>query len=243
MIGSALHEGYADADAPWTGIELTKIKSSRSFLNSNVRVLQSMDFLCKVTLFHQQSGTQNWFIHYPNYHCRRLRTNTNNMLLIYQFFSTASILNAIVSMLGTTIVGPMGLTTVEAQKIRSKHMSRRGTEQEIIVEDPYHDLSDRALQKGSKGGKRGEYFRRVSSFPLCSQIELACNDDTATLAEITTISEDGMTLVYTDTQTQRVGFVDISDPANPFGRGTFKVGGEPTSTSRRGKVRRCVYCH
>jgi hypothetical protein len=80
------------------------------------------------------------------------------------------------------------------------------------------------------------YFRRVASFPVCSQLQPnGCNDDTATVAEIVAASQDGNTVVYTDSQYEAVGFVDITDPSNPVGAGVIPVGGEPTSVSTCGK--------
>jgi hypothetical protein len=190
-------------------------------------------------------------------HFRRLDSNTDhcpliivNMLLIRNILSAVAVLNAVVSILAPmTIVGSLGLSTVEAQKIRSRRMSNRGagnTPHEILTSQ---SSTTRALKKatgskgskgskGPKGSKQDAYFQRVSSFPLCSQYELACDDDTETAAEITTVSEDGMTLIYTDPANERIGFVHIPDPANPIGIGTLKVGGEPVSISQRGKVRR-----
>jgi DNA-binding beta-propeller fold protein YncE len=54
------------------------------------------------------------------------------------------------------------------------------------------------------------------------------------VAEIVTASKDGMTLVYTDSETKSVGFVDIVDPSKPSPLGTIGVGGEPTSISTWG---------
>ena len=44
-----------------------------------------------------------------------------------------------------------------------------------------------------------------------------------------TQSEDGMTLVYTDSPLGAVGLVDITDPAAPKPLGNIEVGGEPTT--------------
>lgn len=38
-----------------------------------------------------------------------------------------------------------------------------------------------------------------------------------------------MTLVYTDSPGEQIGFVDITDPANPVADGVIALGGEPTS--------------
>jgi hypothetical protein len=76
----------------------------------------------------------------------------------------------------------------------------------------------------------GMYFNRIASFPVCLQLDEKCNVDTETVSEILYASEDGMMLVYTDAAMGALGFIDITDPANPLPAGTVDVGGEPTST-------------
>jgi DNA-binding beta-propeller fold protein YncE len=51
------------------------------------------------------------------------------------------------------------------------------------------------------------------------------------VAEIITATPDGKTLIYTDSETQEIGFVDITNPANPTELGTLPVAGEPTSVA------------
>lgn len=95
------------------------------------------------------------------------------------------------------------------------------------------------FSKGGKAGKsskskkasKSHAFNRVSTFQACRNIEADCNTNTETVAEIVAASHDGMTLVYTDSQTEKVGFVDIRDPSNPSALGVLAVGGEPTSVS------------
>lgn len=74
-------------------------------------------------------------------------------------------------------------------------------------------------------------FNRVASFPVCQQIDLSCDTDTQTSAEIVAASTDGMTLIYTDSPQNRVGFVDITMPAAPKGLGVLALNGEPTSVA------------
>ncbi len=50
-----------------------------------------------------------------------------------------------------------------------------------------------------------------------------------TVAEIVNATKDGSTLVYTDSATGKVGFVDIRNPKQPVAAGTITLGGEPTS--------------
>ena len=49
------------------------------------------------------------------------------------------------------------------------------------------------------------------------------------VAEIIDASPDGRELIYTDADTESIGFVDIRSPYRPRGTGTVPVGGEPTS--------------
>jgi sugar lactone lactonase YvrE len=72
-------------------------------------------------------------------------------------------------------------------------------------------------------------FNRVASF--ATPANMAAGEDTAreTSAEIISASEDGMTLVYTDSPLGVVGLVDITDPKAPKPLGNIDVGGEPTT--------------
>ncbi len=80
----------------------------------------------------------------------------------------------------------------------------------------------------------GHHFNRIATFLACSQIDTTCNDDTETVAEIVAASSDGMTLIYTDSPGDQVGFVDISQASSPSGLGFVNVGGEPTSVAVKG---------
>jgi hypothetical protein len=54
------------------------------------------------------------------------------------------------------------------------------------------------------------------------------------VAEIVDATVNGKGLIYTDSGTGAVGFVDISAPSNPLPDGALDVGGEPTSVAVRG---------
>jgi len=73
-------------------------------------------------------------------------------------------------------------------------------------------------------------FNRVSVFPVF-QNSVVTNE---TAAEIVAATDDGNTLVYSDSPLEVIGFIDISDPVNPAGLGTLAVGGEPTSVGIAG---------
>lgn len=78
------------------------------------------------------------------------------------------------------------------------------------------------------------YFTRSASFLPCSQFEKNCNDDTETSAEILYTDKAGKTLVYTDSPTESLGVVDITDLKHPKQKKSIKLGGEPTSVTIRG---------
>jgi uncharacterized protein YjiK len=86
--------------------------------------------------------------------------------------------------------------------------------------------------KGSMGKycqKHPGLFRHVGTFDV-----MAGNG--SAVAEIVDATRFGHQLVYTDSDNEAIGFVDISDPANPVGLGTVAVGGEPTSLVIRGPL-------
>ena len=74
-----------------------------------------------------------------------------------------------------------------------------------------------------------EVFNRIATFPVAQNLPADVDAATATSSEIITGSEDGMTLVYSDSPLGAVGFVDITDPKAPKAAGIVKIEGEPTS--------------
>jgi hypothetical protein len=72
-------------------------------------------------------------------------------------------------------------------------------------------------------------FNRIATF--ATPLNMAAGEDTArpSSAEIIAASEDGMTLIYTDSPLGVVGLIDITDPAAPKPLGNIDVGGEPTT--------------
>ncbi|MDR7127043.1 esterase-like activity of phytase family protein [Pseudotabrizicola sp. 4114] len=72
-------------------------------------------------------------------------------------------------------------------------------------------------------------FNRIASF--ATPLNMAEGEDLArtTSAEIISASEDGMTLVYTDSPLGVIGLIDITDPKAPKAMGNIDVGGEPTT--------------
>ncbi len=66
----------------------------------------------------------------------------------------------------------------------------------------------------------GGLFRRV-----------ATQDVAGAVAEITAATPDGRTLVYTNSADDKLGFVNISNPAAPVELAGLDAGGEPTSVA------------
>ncbi len=85
-----------------------------------------------------------------------------------------------------------------------------------------------ALANG-QGASQGP-FQRIASFPVFQNTDV----DDETVAEIVAASEDGMLLIYTDSETENLGFIDIANPANPTPAGALALGGEPTSVAVHG---------
>lgn len=75
----------------------------------------------------------------------------------------------------------------------------------------------------------GRYFERLATWPAFLNLPEGTDPASETAVEIVTATPDGLTLVYTDSPGERVGFVDITDPAAPAGTGVVALGGEPTS--------------
>ena len=72
-------------------------------------------------------------------------------------------------------------------------------------------------------------FNRIASF--ATPLNMAAGEDTGrpSSAEIISASEDGNTLVYTDSPLGAIGLIDITDPAAPKPLGNIDMGGEPTT--------------
>ncbi|PRY80470.1 phytase-like protein with esterase activity [Yoonia maritima] len=85
------------------------------------------------------------------------------------------------------------------------------------------------------GMAHADAFNRISSFPTHLNIGEG-DQNVETSAEIIAATDDGMTLVYTDSPLGVIGRIDITDPANPAPLGNVNVGGEPTSVGIVGKI-------
>jgi hypothetical protein len=83
------------------------------------------------------------------------------------------------------------------------------------------------LADDDRGNDEPRLFQRIAVFPVFLNTDI--NDQT--VAEIVDASKDGKTLVYTDSQTEKLGFVDIKNPSDPQPAGVVALGGEPTSVA------------
>ena len=81
-----------------------------------------------------------------------------------------------------------------------------------------------------------ENFRRIATFPIHENLDLENGDQSEdeTVAEIVTASEDGQILIYTDSEKERLGFINISAPSTPVADGFIELDGEPTSVTVTG---------
>jgi hypothetical protein len=76
-------------------------------------------------------------------------------------------------------------------------------------------------------------FNRIASFMVAENTP----DAEETSAEIISVTEDGMTLVYSDSPGGVIGFIDITDPANPVAAGVIAMPeGEPTAVAVHGMI-------
>lgn len=77
-------------------------------------------------------------------------------------------------------------------------------------------------------------FNRIASFPVALNLPSDKDEKTVTSAEIITASEDGNTLIYSDSPLGGIGFIDIKDAKAPKPLGALMMDGEPTSVITSG---------
>ncbi|MHC1547632.1 esterase-like activity of phytase family protein [Phyllobacterium sp. K27] len=77
-------------------------------------------------------------------------------------------------------------------------------------------------------------FNRIASFPVVSNLPKDADSSKVTSSEIITASEDGKTLIYSDSPNGAIGFIDITDATKPQALGQLKLDGEPTSVAVAG---------
>ncbi|MFD7897220.1 esterase-like activity of phytase family protein [Streptomyces sp. NPDC059743] len=95
--------------------------------------------------------------------------------------------------------------------------------------------------RGHHEPRRPVAFDRTATYPVFQNRPAGEDAASPTVAEISAVSEDGRTLVYTDAAARRIGFLDISKPDAPRGLGTLSLTelgnaeDEPTSVAVVGK--------
>ncbi|MGD8650214.1 MAG: hypothetical protein PVJ77_27020, partial [Desulfobacterales bacterium] len=82
------------------------------------------------------------------------------------------------------------------------------------------------LAKGKSHYRPGS-FQRIATFPVFLNTDV----EEETVAEIVAATKDGKLLVYTDSETENIGFINIRNPYEPMPDGVVKVDGEPTSVA------------
>ncbi|NVK47063.1 MAG: esterase-like activity of phytase family protein [Rhodobacteraceae bacterium] len=95
-------------------------------------------------------------------------------------------------------------------------------------------LAASALALCATGASAEMTFNRIASFATPDNMAEGEDHARETSAEIIAASEDGMTLIYTDSPLGVVGLIDITDPKAPKALGNIKMPGEPTSVAVRG---------
>ena len=73
-------------------------------------------------------------------------------------------------------------------------------------------------------------FNRIGTFNVVDNLPTGADPAKSTAAEIITFTEDGNTLIYSDSPGQRIGFIDIADPSAPKPAGVVALEGEPTTS-------------
>jgi len=79
-----------------------------------------------------------------------------------------------------------------------------------------------------------QMFNRIASFAVADNLPADIEKTTPTSSEIIAVSEDGNTLVYSDSPLGAVGFIDIADAKAPKAGDIVKIDGEPTSVAIAG---------
>ncbi|MDY6996663.1 MAG: esterase-like activity of phytase family protein [Actinomycetota bacterium] len=69
----------------------------------------------------------------------------------------------------------------------------------------------------------GQRYHRTATYPVYLNRPEGDPIEDETVAEISTVTPDGNTVIYTDAAGKRIGFVDITDPAEPAGLGTLSL--------------------
>ncbi|GAB2445008.1 esterase-like activity of phytase family protein [Nocardioides hungaricus] len=93
----------------------------------------------------------------------------------------------------------------------------------LLALSPWTASADSADAATTGRAAAGDQFSRVATYPVYLNVPAGVDPADETVAEISSVSDDGKTLVYTDAAGKRAGFLDISDPENPVGRGSVDL--------------------
>ncbi|GLI27604.1 hypothetical protein ARHIZOSPH14_18460 [Agromyces rhizosphaerae] len=100
-----------------------------------------------------------------------------------------------------------------------------------------------AQPNGPKYGTPATAFHRTATYPVYLNVPAGVDPADETVAEISAISPDGDTVIYTDAEGERIGFLDVTDPSNPVGAGTLALDeitdapvASPTSVAAYGEL-------
>lgn len=97
-----------------------------------------------------------------------------------------------------------------------------------------------AATSPSSAAEPDRAFTRTATYPVYKNLPADLPSSSETVAEISDVSDDGDTLVYTDAVGKRIGFLDISDAGDPRGAGSLSLAqlgdaeDEPTSVAVHG---------
>lgn len=87
------------------------------------------------------------------------------------------------------------------------------------------DVPRTAAQRADARAAGQVGFERTATYPVFRNVPEGVDPDAETVAEISDVTDDGTTVVYTDAAGQRIGFLDITDPAAPVGDGSIDLTG------------------
>ena len=90
------------------------------------------------------------------------------------------------------------------------------------------------IASASLAGASDMNFNRIASFATAHNIPSNMDRNSESSAEIISASDDGMTLIYSDSPMGGVGMVDIRDPRAPKAAGFVALDGEPTAVTVKG---------
>lgn len=97
-----------------------------------------------------------------------------------------------------------------------------------------YTLMTSALALAAGAASAEPMFNRIASFPTVRNMAAGEDQARATSAEIMTATEDGNTLIYSDSPLGVIGLIDITDPRAPKPLGNIAMDGEPTTAVVQG---------